>query len=247
MGHEYGICSERGRDGDAGDHPVSTPGPGILGHSLVHGAVMTGLATVVARIRGDLNRGSDFDARIKEALQNAIQFYRARRYGFNTRTKNNFSISTEYTSLTYNVLEVDYCKITVTSFKKELIEENYLLLSRRARDLSLSDEPQYFAIQDRLLRVYPAPDKSYSVSMHFLMDLTNVSLCASDSASNAWLTEGYDLIKTHAMVEMLEVYIGGDEAFARADRLKLRETDVEAAMKRRANIEQGSGRVRGVM
>jgi hypothetical protein len=49
------------------------------------------------------------------------------------------------------------------------------------------------------------------------------------------------------MVEMLEVYIGGDEAFARADRLKLRETDVEAAMKRRANIEQGSWRVRGVM
>lgn len=209
---------------------------------------MTGFATTVARIRSDINRGSDFDARIKEAIQNAIQYFRGRRFGFNTLTKTNFSISTEYTSLTANLIGIDYLKIVVGSFLKELTPESYVLLNRRFRDTSLSDEPQYYGMQDRLLRVYPRPNQSYSCEMHFLADLTSVSACASDSASNAWLTEGYELIKTHATVEMLEVYISGDDAAVeKAQRLRGREDQVEAALKRRANLEQAGKRVRGVM
>ena len=210
---------------------------------------MTGLATVVAAIRSDINRGASFDSRIKEAIANAIAFYRARRYGFNTRRKTNFSISTEFTSLTATWLEMDYLKIAVNngSFLKTLREEDYVLLSERITDLSLSDEPQRFAIQNRLLRVYPAPDMSYSAEMQFLANLPEVSASASDSASNAWLTEGYELIKTHATIEVLETYIDGDEAPIKAQRLRLREAEVERELKRRGNREQSSGRVRGVM
>lgn len=209
---------------------------------------MTGLATVVSRIRSDLNRGSDFDARIKEAIANAIAFYRATRFGFNTKRKTNFSISTEFTSLTATWIETDYLKITVPSFLKTLVEENYVLLNERVKDLSLSDEPHWFTIQNRMIRVYPAPDKSYSAEMQFLADLPEVSISASDSASNAWLTEGYELIKTHAFVEVVEMYISDDsQMVAKADRARAREAEIESRLKRRANREQSSGRVRGVM
>lgn len=213
---------------------------------------MVGFSTVVANIRGDINRGSAFDTRIKEAICNAIAFYRARRYGFNTKRKTNFSLSTEFTSLTATWLEMDYLKITVpgtssTGFLKTLIEENYVLLNDRVTDASLSDEPEWFTIQNRMIRVYPAPDQSYSAEMQFLADLPEVSLSASDSASNAWLTEGYELIKTHATIEVLEMYIDGDEAPVKAQRLRFREVEVERELKRRGNREQSSGRVRGVM
>ena len=210
---------------------------------------MTGFATVVANIRGDINRGSSFDARIKEAIVNAISFYSARKYRFNTKRKTNFSISTEFTSLTATFIEIDYLKITVanSNFIKTLVEEDYVLLNERFRDTSLSDEPHWFAIQNGQLRVYPGPDISYSAEMQFLAKLPEISLSASDSASNAWLTEGYELIKTHATIEVLEAYIDGDEAPVKAQRLRVREAQVETELKRLANRQQSSGRVRGVM
>lgn len=210
---------------------------------------MTGLATVVANIRSDINRGSAFDSRIKEAIENAIRFYKARRYRFNTKRKTNFSISTEFTSLTANFIEVDYLKIVIasSSFIKTLTEEDYVLLSEQARDLSLSDEPQFYAIQNGQLRVYPAPDQSYSCEMQYLINLPEVSASASDSASNAWLSEGYELIKTHATIEVLEAYVDGDEGVQKAQRLRAREAEVERELKRYANRQQSSGSVRGVI
>jgi hypothetical protein len=87
--------------------------------------------------------------------------------------------------------------------------------------------------------------------MFYLFDLqngpTSISLSSSDSTSSNWLEEGYELIKTHAMVEVLENYIDGPDAYAKADRLRLREALVENELKRRANREQSSGRVRGVL
>lgn len=208
---------------------------------------MPTLGGTITAIRNDLNRGTDFDVRIQEALVNAITFYRARRYGFNTKRKG-FSVSTEYTSLTANFIEIDYLKLTVSNYLKPLCEESYLLLNERMTDPSLSDEPVYFAVQDRNIRLYPPPDRSYSVEMHYLYDITGVSLSTSDSITiNAWLTEGYELIKTHAEIELLEMYIEGPEAMQKADRLRARETQVENELKRRANREQGAGKVRGVM
>ncbi len=65
---------------------------------------MTGFATIVADIREDVNRGTSYDSRIKKAVENAIKFYRARRYGFNQKTKV-FTASTEFASLTANWIE----------------------------------------------------------------------------------------------------------------------------------------------
>ena len=208
---------------------------------------MATLGAAITRIRTDIDRGTDFDARIQEALVSAMQFYRARRYGFNTKRKD-FSISSEFTSLTATFIEIDYAKLTVSNFLKPLQERTYTELNNRMRDRSLSDEPVFYAIQNRNLRVYPPPNASYSVEISMLYDINSISLSTSDSTTtNAWLDEGYELIRLHATVEVLETYIDGPEALQKADRLRSREDQVERELKKRANLEQSSGNIKGCM
>jgi hypothetical protein len=86
------------------------------------------------------------------------------------------------------------------------------------------------------------------VQISYLFDLTDISISTSDSlTTNAWFDEGYDVIRLHAMVEVLEMYIDGDEALQKADRLRAREQEAERELKRRANREQSSGNIRGRM
>jgi hypothetical protein len=208
---------------------------------------MPTLGAAIAAIRGDINRSTDFDARIQEAIVNAIKFYRARRYGFNTK-RSTIVLAGEFTSLSTDFIEMDYAKLEVGSRLKPLVERTYTWINEAKTDASFSSEPVWFGLQERLLRVYPSPDQSYSVQLHYLYDLTGISLSTSDTTtSNAWLDEGYEVIRLHATVEVLEMYIDGPEATAKADRMRLREVEAERELKRRANREQSSGTVRGSM
>jgi|ERR1043166_8855420 hypothetical protein len=208
---------------------------------------MPTLGAAVAAIRGDLNRSTDFDARIQEAIANAIKFYRARRYGFNTK-RSTIVLAGEFTSLSSDFIEMDYVKLEVGSTLQPLVERTYTWLNETMRDASLSSEPIWFAIQERQLRVHPPPDQSYSTQLHYLYDLPGISLSTSDTTTtNAWLDEAYELIRLHATVEVLEMYIDGPDAQAKADRLRLREMEAERELKRRANREQSSGQIKGVM
>ncbi len=208
---------------------------------------MATLGGAIGEIRDDLNRDTTFDARIQKAIVNAIRFYRARRYGFNAKRKT-FQLAGEFTSLTANFIEIDFAKLQIGARYKPLVERNATWLNEQMRFQSLSSEPLWYAIQDRNLRVYPPPDQSYSCEIHYLYDLTGISLSTSDSTtSNAWLDEGYDLIRLHAMVEVLELYIDGDDAVKKAQVLRAREDETEKELKRRANREQSSGNIRGRM
>lgn len=208
---------------------------------------MTTLGGAIADIREDLNRDTTFDARIQKALANAIRFYRAHRYGFNTKRKT-FQLAGEFTSLTANFIEMDYAKLEIGTRYKPLVERNYNWLNEQLRFQSLSAEPLWFAVQNRNLRVYPPPDQSYSVQIAYLFDISGISLSTSDSTTtNAWFDEGYDLIRLHAMVEMLEMYIDGPDAVQKAQVLRNREEETERELKRRANLEQSSGTIRGHM
>lgn len=204
---------------------------------------MPGLATVVARIRSDIDRGTDFDGRIKQAIEDAIHYYRGARFGFNTKRKD-FVVSAEYTSLTANWLEADVIALERSAaYVNPLIEKPYTWIHSEKRDPDYEAEPQFFAIQNRQLRLYPAPDQTYSLQMSYLYDLQDVSISASDSAENAWLNEGLELIRAHATVDLLENYIDGPDAMAKAERIRLRERQEEKQLKRRANREQGGGMV----
>lgn len=205
---------------------------------------MTGFATLVADVAEDINRGTSFNTRIKKALANAIKFYRARRYGFNQKTKI-FISNTEFTSLTANWLEFDSLYIDTTAGILVLEETNWGVLHEgsNGRPAGFTKKPTRYAVQNRLLRCDSPPDITYSFHMSYLYDLQEISISSSDSASNAWTNEGYELIKTHAMVDVLENFIAADEELQKVAILRNREAQVEKELKRRANQEQGSGKI----
>lgn len=211
---------------------------------------MSGLATVISRIRTDLDRGTAYDSRIRQAIEDAIHYYRAIRFGFNSR-RTTFTVTSEYTSLTADWLEVDALALELSAGEvRPLQERPWPWIHNRARDASLSDEPCDFAIQNRQLRLYPPPDQTYSVQMVYLYDLGGVltdgsgaSLSASDSFSNAWTKEAEQLIRMHAQADILINYIKGPEAIADGERCMGMASMLERRLKRRANREQSSGKI----
>jgi hypothetical protein len=203
---------------------------------------MSGLATVVSRIREDLNRGTDFDARIRRAITDAIHYHRATRFGWNTKRKS-FLVSSEYTSLTANWLETDTLVLERSNTVDELIEKPYTWITSQARDPNYTAEPYYFAIQQRQLRLYPAPDQTYSVVMAYHYDLAPDDVSLSDSFSTGWLREGEQMIRLHAQSDVLINYIKGPEAIAEGKDCFAQSQMIEKKLKRRANREQGSGKV----
>jgi hypothetical protein len=115
-------------------------------------------------------------------------------------------------------------------------------IDERSIDPTHRGRPAYYAVQNRSLRFYPIPETSYNLQMSYHYALGEISLSASDSASNAWTNEGLVLIRTRATADVLETYIGGQESFQHAAILRQRELDTLERLKARANREQsGAG------
>lgn len=206
---------------------------------------MSTLGTLVAEIRSDLHRGSDFDARIKAAICAAIRHYRAERFTFNTqRSDFTTSASAEYYDISaLNLIEMDLVRLDDQQYRDVLIERTFEWLDEQAYP-SNTARPTDFAIQQRELRLYPIPDRTYSLVLVNHYDLVDVSLSAGDGATNAWMTEGFDLIKCHAIADLHANYIRAENSTEEATRANAQEQQIFRNLKRRANREQSTGRTR---
>lgn len=204
---------------------------------------MAGLATVVSRIQDDLNRGSDFAARIRQAITDAIFYHRAMRFGWNQKRKT-FTVSSEYTSLTANWIEIDSLVLQTNGDELlPLCEKPWGVIENWQRDADETDEPTHFAIQYRQLRLWERPDQTYSVEMAYVYDLTPVGGSLSESFSTAWLNEGEQMIRLHAKGDVLINYIDGPEAIEKGGLCIQQSREIMKQLKRRANREQGGGHV----
>src|SRR6478609_3642477 len=144
---------------------------------------------MVADIREDIARGTDFDPRIHKAIVNAIRFYRARKYGFNTG-RNTVLVTAERTSLSVDMLAVDSAVLQVDGVRlRDLAGRTSRWIDGQKVSETWESEPIYYAPGDRQIRLYPPPDRSYSVELHGHMDFLNISLSTSTSTTtNPWMT-----------------------------------------------------------
>lgn len=207
---------------------------------------MSDLGTIVADIREDLNRGTDFDARIKRAIETAISYYKTKRLGFNVkRAQAVLTSGHETVVLPTDWIEADFLRLEEDDKRQPIDEVNYDWIEDEQLTGESRARPFKYAIQHRNLRLYPVPDKSYTLILSFQFQLTDVSRSASNGASNAWLTEGEELIRKHAMSDLLVNYIDGDEATQKG--LLLR-TDCEERilpmLEAQAAREQSSGKIK---
>ena len=200
---------------------------------------------MIRRIRTDLNRGSSHDSRIKEAICDAIKRYRAVRLGFNQKKSRTVLASdNELIALPDNWMEVDHLRLEVDSERDPLREVTYDWIEDKQRGTPFNSKPTHFAIHNRELRFYPIPDHSYTLVMSFHCDLVEISVSAADEATNAWMTEGEELIRKRAMGDLKVVYIGGSMIPEGRDLLDEVSRDIIPSLETRASREQTSGQIR---
>ena len=207
---------------------------------------MSTLGEMVARIREDIDRGTDYDARIKRAIAEAIRFYRSRRLGFNL--KRAYAVLTsgnEYVSLPTDWIEADFLQLNDNTRREPMEEVTYDWIEDRSGPTDERGEPYKYAIQHRTLRLYPIPDRTYTLMLSFQYELKDVSLSASDNASNAWTDEAEELIRKHAMSELYVLYIDGPESIGKGKMLRMECSDeILPVLEAQAAREQSSGRIK---
>ena len=77
---------------------------------------MSTFATMVERIRSEINRGTAYDTAIKWAIHNAIQFYKHRRFTWNVKSATTTtSAGVEYYAFPADFLEADMMRVTYPS------------------------------------------------------------------------------------------------------------------------------------
>lgn len=205
---------------------------------------MADLGTMVARIRDDLDRGTAYDDRIKQAIQSAIEFYSNDRFWFNVkRATANLLVGYSFISLPDDAIEVDHIRLEDPddSDTYSLNEVAYSWIEDH-RDDDHTGEPTRFAIHANQIHLHPIPDKAYELVMTYHCELTNVSAGAADTVTNAWLEEAEEMIRMRAYADVLELHIGGPEELQRAVRLRIRADEVYTRLVKRARRLLSSGR-----
>lgn len=171
---------------------------------------MATFGETVSNIRTDLNRGTAHDTRIKKAIVDAIKFYRAHRFGWNLkRAETVIEQGDEFVAIPTDWIEVDHMRLEKDGVRDPLVEVSYDWIEERQRNAQ-QGRPCNYAIENREIRIYPIADTSYSLMMSFQFELKDVSVSASDGAENAWLTEGEELIRKHAVADLYVNYFRGE-------------------------------------
>jgi hypothetical protein len=204
---------------------------------------------IVGRIREDLDRGSNYDNRIKQAVVDAIRFYRSNRLPFNTkRARAVTQPGQELYPLPLDWIEADFLRLETNGNRDPIRPVTYDWIEDRNRTDGNVGRPLKFAVQNSELRLYPVPDRSYTLVLSFLYDLQNVSLSASDGESNAWTDEAEELIRKHAMSDLKVNYIGGADQIAEGQLLRRECSDeILPVLISKAARQNSSGRVRAFL
>lgn len=201
--------------------------------------------TMVERIREDIDRGSDFDTRIKRAICDAIVYYSGRRLGFNVkRSRALITSGMELVSLPTDWVEADFLRLEDDGHRIPIDEIGYSQIEEKRENDDDRGEPEFYAIQHRELRLYPIPDHSYTLVFSFQFQLYNVSLSSTTTDTNGWMTEAEQPIRKWAQGDVLIQYVDGAEKVAKGKLLKDEAEDAIKELEARAAREQAAGSVK---
>lgn len=207
---------------------------------------MANLGQTIEKIREDIDRGSAYDDRIRRAIAEAIHFYRSKRLGWNIkRAYATLTSGNEYVSLPSDWVEADFLQLDLATRREGLDPVTYDWIEDQKGSTDARGEPYKFAIQHRTLRLYPIPDQTYTLMLSYHYELKNVSRSASDGETNAWLDEGEELIRKHAMSDLYVLYFKDPESVSHGKMLRAECSDeILPVLESQAAREQSSGKIK---
>lgn len=165
---------------------------------------MTTRAIMLAEMADDMERSDS--AAFTSKIDAAIRHYQPRRFSFNESRSVTFNTvaSTDtysFTTIGTEFYKIDGVFITIASDDvRELDPMNYRTMEELAGDDTDTGEPSDYALIPGGISLWRNPNAIYSTRL-----LGHVKLAApatDDEASNAWMTDGYDLIMSRAKAEL---------------------------------------------
>jgi len=202
---------------------------------------MTTFGTMKTRIANELKRGN-LTSETENAIISAQRYYKRSRFRFNiARTTTTLSPDIEYVDLPSDFIEADTMVLQEDSTLDFMQERSHYWIDREKQWTDYRSRPYVYSVQADELRLFPVPDSgSYTLVMTYQYELSEPT---SDSFTSAWFTDGEELIRTHAKVDLLENVIRGPESMDEAGRLRLRENEVLKQLRIEYKRSQSSGRL----
>jgi hypothetical protein len=170
-------------------------------------AVLTDMVTQISTDMGRLSAANLLV--IRTYIATAIRFYQNNRFWFNESESVLFNTvigTTDYAfdgaTISTEFFKIDGVFIATASVAPVELDfyrpgyMNALILANAGQ----TTQPTNWSYYNKTLRLFPAPDKVYSIE---LMGHVNLAAPSSDSdATNGWLNNAYDLIMCHTKAEL---------------------------------------------
>lgn len=163
---------------------------------------MSTYATMRTRIQNELVR-TDIDGRINEAIISAIQHWERERFFFNEARTTLVTVADQANYSTSDgvptgLVKIDVLTVTVNSTTYPLVDRTYSYIENIKNSVQYTGWPYSYAYYQEDIWPYPIPNGSFTLNMSYIARLPEVSLSASDSATNAWMLDAEALIRSRA-------------------------------------------------
>jgi hypothetical protein len=170
-----------------------------------------------ARIADELIR-SDLSSQINLEILSAIQHYERQRFWFNETRQNLTAVSgTATISPPSDLLEVIRLDILTTqNHPIEVIKESWRQFEAiGGADTALtSGFPTRYAFFGNQFWLFPIPDSAYTLPLSYVKQMATLSLSGD---TNAWMTDGEQLIRARARQAVKINYLGDPAAMQMID------------------------------
>lgn len=199
---------------------------------------MSDYGTMQTRIQDELKRGN-LSSQIDNAILSALRFYKRHKFRFNiTRATTSTTDDIEYYGLPDDFIELDTMTLQEGQELVFLTERSHYWIDQEKSWVDYKDRPRVYAVQADEFRLFPKPDDAYTLTLTYHYELPEPS---ADTDTSAWFTDGEELIRTHAKVDLLENIIRGPESLQEAQVLRLREQEVLKQLRIEYKRSQSSG------
>lgn len=211
---------------------------------------MSDFLALRTRILDELAR-TDLTSQAALAIHSSVDHYKYHHFWFNEAYATLSAVaSQEWYDLPDRCVGVESLKMTQSGSDYILEPMQWDLMEARRLSTSVDQGlPKYFCMRDSQLRLYPVPNDTYVMTMAYTKDLSELTASSSTSSvTNGWTEEGKgeELIRLRSKIDLLENVIQEDQGIILSGRLRQREAEVYANLKRQLTQFRGSGRVRPI-
>ncbi len=199
---------------------------------------MSDYGTMQTRIADELSR-ADLSAQIATSITSAIDHYGKQEFFWNHERS---TASTVAGQANY-ALPTDFVRETLFqvlngAHQEELFKENYDIIKRRNSYSTIHNVPENYAIFDNQFWLALTPNIVYTITLAYIKKLTALS---ATTDTNAWMTDGENLIRSRAKWDLYTHVIRSSED---AITMKYAENEALQELRNESNDRIATGYVR---